>query len=326
MTVLLRILLAHSPTPGLGDYMCCVHFKAPKPSPPQSWSDCTIIPLTLSPTPTGHEASSLPGCWPLTSRSAELCSPREGRTVSKFVSLPPCSPGHLGADPVAQHQSVELGNRAEARTFQNKCIKSISHNSFIFFRGETGQNNIYSSCFTERAWTSTYLDRHVQPYSYLWHEHSPSHKSTHTLSHTLRPTCTHTCTNTEHICNFKGWIEDLEARHTVQGRAYSISLWQLLTLTYRHCITFQYCTEVCRRRTADTSKGCGKSTLLLGASQLCHSCSRVRQRGTGRGQAWLKTSADILKNGFSISHFDELKLSGQPVGRAWWFSGPAQHG
>lgn len=51
MAALLRILLAHSPTLGLGDYMCCVHVKASKPSPPQSWSDCAIIPLTLSPTP-----------------------------------------------------------------------------------------------------------------------------------------------------------------------------------------------------------------------------------------------------------------------------------
>lgn len=148
------------------------------------------------------------------------------------------------------------------------------------------------------------------------------HKSvflhTHTLSHP------HTLTNKQYICNFKGWIEDPVASITVQGRAYSISPGQFLTLTYRRCITFQYCTEACRQRTADTSKGCGKSTFLLGASQLCHSCSEVGQRGTGRGQAWLKTSAAILKNGFSISHFDELKLSGLPVGRAWWFPGPAQ--
>lgn len=153
--------------------------------------------------------------------------------------------------------------------------------------------------------------------------HMSAQKHSHTQTHTLTPTPTHTYTNTQHICNFKGWIEDLEPRNTMQGRAYSISPWQFFTPTYRHCITFQYCTEVCRQRTADTSKGCGKSTLLLGASQLCHSCSRIGQGGTGRGQAWLKTLADILKNGFSISHFDELKLSGQPVGRAWWFPGPA---
>lgn len=48
----------------------------------------------------------------------------------------------------------------------------------------------------------------------------------------------------------------------------------------------------------------------------------VGQTGAGRGQAWLKTLADILKNGFSISHFDELELSCQPVGRAW-FPSPA---
>lgn len=35
MATLLRIILAHSSTLGLEDYMCCVHVKASKPSPPQ---------------------------------------------------------------------------------------------------------------------------------------------------------------------------------------------------------------------------------------------------------------------------------------------------
>lgn len=104
MEVILRILLARSPILELGDYMCCVHVKASKPSPPQSRSDCTIIFLTPSST---TWASQLPAVRPPFSQDAErlrsdsksvgFCSASEGRTMSKFIILPPCTLGPSGS-------------------------------------------------------------------------------------------------------------------------------------------------------------------------------------------------------------------------------------
>lgn len=134
--VVLRILLAYSPTLGLGDYMCCVHVKASKPSPPQTWSDCTIIPLTLSPTPPAMRPPFSQGCWLLTSRSAELCSAREGRTMSKFVSLPECTLDHLGDDPLAHHQfTLEGAGHAGWQIlfyFFNECIYFVDFHTTVF--------------------------------------------------------------------------------------------------------------------------------------------------------------------------------------------------
>lgn len=226
--------------------------------------------------------------------------------MSKFVNLTPCLLDPLGPDPRANHQCMGSGIWAGMKLFSKLMLVYLLEGNLVR----------WSCCFAYCAVTPT---------------HTTNTRANIHLFVVQSRECTkvcfshpHTLTNTQCICNFKGWIEDPVASNTVQGRAYSISPRQFLTLTYRHCITFQYCTEACRQRTVDTSKGCGKSTFLLGASQLCHSCSEVGQRGTGRVQAWLKTSAAILKNGFSISHFDELKLSGPPVGRAWWFPGPAQ--
>lgn len=123
MVALLSILLAHSPTLGLGDYMCCVHVKASKPSPPQSWSDCTIIPLTLSSTPPAMRPpfSQDAGCI-LPDQQSSAVPSREGQTTSTFVSSPPRSLDHLGVDPLAHHQFMESGILTGVRIFQNKCF------------------------------------------------------------------------------------------------------------------------------------------------------------------------------------------------------------
>lgn len=234
MAVLLRIQLAHSSTPGLGDYMCCVHVKASKPSPLQSWSDCTIIPLTLSSTPLAMRPQfSQDAVWLLLEQQSSALPAK----VIQWVNLSACLfVQRITVDPLAHHQ--------------------LTVERYIY---------IYISLFRVKRRNGSKDFKLLLSSLHL----NPTQAGTHANTYTAALTQTH-------ICNFMVWIEDPEARSTVQGRTYPISRWQLLTLTYRLCITFQYCTEVCRRRTADTSKGCSEYTLLVGASQLCRSrsCSR----------------------------------------------------
>lgn len=308
MEVIFRILLARSPILELGDYMCCVHVKASKPSPPQSRSDCTIIFLTPSST---TWSSQLPAVRPPFSQDAErlrsdsksvgFCSASEGRTMSKFIILPPCTLGPSGS----WHCSTPQVCVAELSVLLPNQSIFVYH---FIFRQNQYRRTLGLFVFLIAPQLTEHFDRclcwHTLICNAVTHFHTNSRTLTHTQPH-----------NTS--ANFKEGIEDLEPRNAMQGRAHSVSPWQFFTLTYRHCITFQYFTEVCRQRTADTSKGCSKSTLLLGTSELCRSRSWIGQTDAGRGQAWLKTLAGILKNGFSISHFDELKLSGQPVGRGF---------
>lgn len=145
------------------------------------------------------------------------------------------------------------------------------------------------------------------------------HRSTHTLSHN------HTYTNTQHICNFKGWIEDLEPRNTVQGRAHQLAAGSSSTSPIVIASHFNIA-QTCAANAPLTHQR---------ATENPHSSSEphnyvtavfgVGQTSAGLGQAWLKTLADTLKNGFSISYFDKLKLSDWPVGSAWWFPHPAWH-
>lgn len=118
----------------------------------------------------------------------------------------------------------------------------------------------------------------------------------------------HTHTHTHTLLQFQGM--NSQAWSSEQGRAYSFSSWHLLTLTYRCCITLQYCTEVCRQHRADTSKRCGKFSLLHGALQPCHRCSKVGQRGAGRGQAWLKASVAGFKDGTPYFPLGWVKVRG----------------
>lgn len=127
-----------------------------------------------------------------------------------------------------------------------------------------------------------------------------------------------------HICNFKEWIEAPQAWSREQGRAYSFSLRRLLTLTYRRCITWQYCTEVCRQGRADTSKKCGKFSLLHRASQPCHRCSKLGQRGAGTGQAWLKASVAGFKDGSPTPQHPHFPLGGVEVGGVSGLRSPGQ--
>lgn len=105
-----------------------------------------------------------------------------------------------------------------------------------------------------------------------------------------------------HNWNFKRWTEDLHPEETVQSKAYSVSPWQRFAHTYRHCITFQYCTEMCRQRSADTSKGLWQiHTARRSFTATSQPFLGLARQARGRGQAWLKPSADILKHG--ILHF-----------------------
>ena len=277
IAVLLRILLAYHCTLGLGYYMHCVHVKASKPSPPQSWSDCTIILLTLSFT-TGYRASILPGSWLLTSRSTGPCSARQGRTKSKFVSLLLCTLDHLGGNTVAHHQFRE----------------SFSD----YFQRKTNPKYTWSNCIVHCPWAP------------WWHIAS---SQTHTHPNSEPDIYIQTYDTS---ANFKGDIKDLEPWNTVREEPIHLSPLQFFTLTYHYCITFQSYTEVCCQRAADTSKGCGKSTPLLGSSQLCHCCSGVGLRDAMRLLAWLRTFADLLRLLY-FSSFDDLKLFGRSIGRGF---------
>lgn len=117
--------------------MCCVHVKASKPSPPQSWSDCTIIPLTLSSTP--------PAMRPLFSQDASCLLPDQQSSavpakVGPWVNLSaclPCSLDHLGVDPLAHQQFMESGILTGVRIFQNKCIHLFLYiYIFLFLKGK----------------------------------------------------------------------------------------------------------------------------------------------------------------------------------------------
>lgn len=131
MATLLRILLAHSPTLGLGDYMCCVHVKASKPTPLQSWSDCTIIPLILSSTP--------PAMRPPFSQDASCLLPDRQSSAVKVgpgVNLSAC----LCVRFITWELTLQLPiSWLEWGLFQSKCIYLFL--CFNLFLDETGWMN-----------------------------------------------------------------------------------------------------------------------------------------------------------------------------------------
>lgn len=187
MAALLRILLAHSPTLGLGDYMCCVHVKASKPSPPQSWSDCTIIPLTLSSTP--------PAMRPPFSQDAGCLLPDQQSSavpakVGPWVNLSACLRAHW----ITWELTLKLTISSWSRAFWLEWgFLKINLSIFIYlfiFRRKTGQKNSWSYYFAHCTWTPTHRDWHTCKCTLICS--AVTHVCTKALSHTSTHSHTHT--------------------------------------------------------------------------------------------------------------------------------------